>query len=110
MSVGPAGGILGSAAGVPLSQTKGSETVRAAQETADRQRRVENDKKATNAAGIAEVDGEEHDVNDRDADGRWMWEKTPNAGGGEGEEDDEQPGGETKDATSPTGNQVDLSG
>ena len=79
MSVGPLGGALGSAAGVPLSQTKGSEAERAAHDTADSQRRIKNAQKAENAAGIAEADGEGHDTNERDADGRRLFEAPPEA-------------------------------
>ena len=52
MSVGPLGGLLGSAAGAPLSQTGGSETERASREGAVQQRANTAAERAERAAGI----------------------------------------------------------
>ena len=56
MSLGPLGGVAGSAAGSPLAQTKTSDVERAQQDTGSQQRRVQSDQKAENASGIGETD------------------------------------------------------
>jgi len=112
MSVGPLGGIAGSAAGSPLAQIRGSETERAQQETASQQRRVASDQKAEAAAGIGEADGQDHETAERDADGRRLWEETPKAENAEtpDEPSDEPQQRKSKDATGQSGNLLDLSG
>lgn len=109
MSVGPMGGIAGSAAGSPLAQTKGSETERAQQDASNQQRRVQNEQKAESAAGIGETDGEDHEASERDADGRRLWEEPPP---GSGQQTEEEQGGRnrSKDASGQSGNLLDLSG
>ena len=79
MSIGPTGGIAGSAAGSPLAQTSGSEVQRAEQDAAGQKRRIQMDQKAENAAGIGETDGEDHETEERDADGRRLWEESAKA-------------------------------
>ena len=110
MSVGPLGGLAGSAAGSPLAQTKGSDVERAEQDVAAQQRRVQSDQKADSAAGIGEADGEDHETADRDADGRRLWEETPTANadksGGSGSDD----GTPSKDVSGQSGNLLDLTG
>ena len=73
MSMGPLGGILGSAAGSPLSQTKGATTERAARESAVKETIDQLDLQAEKSAGIGQTEGE-HEASDRDADGRRAWE------------------------------------
>ena len=111
MSVGPLGGIAGSVAGSPLAQSKGSDVERAQQDAANQARRTAADKKAENAAGIGEADGEDHETADRDADGRRLWEAPPEATSGDapGQEgrSDRAP---VKDASGQRGNLLDLSG
>jgi hypothetical protein len=111
MSIGPMGGIAGSAAGSPLAQTKGSETEKAQQDSSNQQRRVQNEQKAESAAGIGETDGEDHQTAERDADGRRMWEETA-PGTGETAEEPSNPDARSgaKDATGQSGNLLDLSG
>jgi hypothetical protein len=111
MSVGPLGGIAGTVAGTPLAQTKGSEVERAQQDVKNQQRRVQNNLRAENAAGIGEADGEDHETAERDADGRRFWEES------QGPPDSQQAGAEAdatrrraKDATGKTGSLLDLSG
>jgi len=109
MSIGPLGGIVGSAAGSPLAQTQGSEPERAQQDAAAAQRRTDSDKKAEAAAGIGEANGEDHETEDRDADGRRLWEPPAE----ENAETPERPTGpsrQSKDATGESGNLLDLSG
>ena len=112
MSVGPMGGTAASAAGSPLAQTRGSETERASQDAGSQQRRIQSDQKAESAAGIGETDGEDHEADQRDADGRRLWEEP--AGKGEAETAQEEAGPPperlSKDATGKSGNLLDLSG
>ena len=112
MSVGPLGGIAGSAAGAPLAQTQGSEPERAQQGAAAQQRRIDSDQKAESAAGIGETDGEDHETAERDADGRRLWEPPPQRPDAEPAEGDagppQQP--QSKDVTGESGNLLDLSG
>ena len=111
MSLGPLGGIIASAAGSPLAQTKGSDVERAQQETGSQQRRVETDQKAENAAGIGEADGEDHEAADRDADGRRMWEPPPgNAPDALEESSHPQEDRRSKDSSGQSGNLLDLTG
>lgn len=114
MSIGAssaASGLAGSAAGAPLSQAKGSEVARAAQDVRNRERRVEQDTKAADAAGIGQADGEDHETSERDADGRRLFEGQPTPGITETPPPDPEadpPRG--RDATGMSGTQLDLSG
>jgi hypothetical protein len=107
MSVGPLTGLIGSLAGTPLAQTKGSEVERAQQDSAAQQRRAVSDQKADNASGIGETDGQDHETGERDADGRRLWER-PTAGQTHREATPEPP--LSKDASGQSGNLLDLSG
>ncbi len=109
MSIGPLTGLAGSVAGSPLAQTKGSEVERAQHETANQQRRVANDLRADSAAGIGQTDGDGHETNDRDADGRRLWEiSRPNPREDSTAEAAENP--KCKDASGRSGTLLDLSG
>ena len=112
MSVGPMGGIAASAAGSPLAQTQGSETERARQDAASQQRRVQSDQKAESAAGIGETDGEDHEADQRDADGRRLWEEPVGTEEAEAAEEEATASAErlSRDATGQSGNLLDLSG
>jgi len=109
MSIGPTG-FAGSIAGSPLAQTKGSEVDRAQQDASNHERRVQTDAKADDAAGIAATDGENDETHDRDADGRRLWERSPEPG--ERTEADEAlpESPKSKDVSGMAGNQLDLSG
>ena len=114
MSMGPLGGIAGSVAGSPLAQTQGSETERARQDAGAQQRRIDSDQKADSAAGIGETDGEDHETAERDADGRRLWEGSPEEKDAQEQDADEnlaplEPR-QSKDATGQSGNLLDLSG
>jgi hypothetical protein len=111
MSVGPLG-FFSSIAATPLPQSKGSDADRTAQETAGQTAQASNAAKAENAAGIGQTDGEEHGAAERDADGRRLWEKSP---------DKKHPvvlspeataptAMQSKDATGESGTQLDLTG
>ena len=110
MSVGPMGGILGSAAGAPLAQTKGSDKEKTIQETAAQTRLKESAKKATDAAGVGQTE-EDQQSGDRDADGRRLWEAPPGGSDEQETTSDEQPREHPpKDTHGQAGNQLDLSG
>lgn len=110
MSIGPMSGVVGSAAGAPLSQTAGSETERAAKESSATQRQVTNDTKAEQAAGIGQTESDEGPT-DRDADGRRLWEGDPEA---KQEPQAKTPERESppqvKDPTGQSGSSLDLTG
>lgn len=110
MSVGPMSGIVGSAAGAPLSQTAGSETERSKREASATQRQVDNDTKAENAAGIGQTEGDEG-PSERDADGRRLWEgdQTPKQKEQQQTADPEPPR-QAKDPSGQSGGSLDLSG
>jgi hypothetical protein len=73
MSIGSTNGIVGSAAGSPLAQTRGSETERIGHEISGQQRQVDTDQNADSAAGIGQTE-QDQQTSDRDADGRRIWE------------------------------------
>jgi hypothetical protein len=103
------GGLMASAAGAPLAQSKGSDVDRAQQDSSAQQRRVQTDQKAESAAGIGEADGEDHATGERDADGRRLWEQIPGReGDGSGESGSDEP--RSKDPTGQSGSLLDLSG
>lgn len=109
MSVGSLG-IFGSIAATPAAQ-RGADTDRVQQDTVRQQGGTKSDLQAEKAAGIGETDGDEHDANERDADGRRPWEiaaraKDPDAG----QIAEPPPPRLSKDATGATGGQLDLTG
>lgn len=109
MTMLPLGGLVGSAAGAPLSQTAGSEVERTQKDALAQQRQVENEYQAERAAGIGETD-EDRESSERDADGRRLWEAPPEAAhSDEGEPDATLPR-QSKDATGQSGTQLDLTG
>jgi len=128
MSIGPAGfySIIAatspqaSALAVPLAQTQGSDADLAARDVAEQSRQTDTDTKAETAAGVGQTDGEEHASNERDADGRRLWEKplgkTEDAEPDQelaaevSEEDDIGTKHASKDASGDSGGQLDLMG
>jgi hypothetical protein len=108
MSVGPLS-FAGSAAATPLAQSKGSDVDRAEQETAAQQREFQHELKAEQAAGIGQTDGEEHETEDRDADGRRLWE-LPAKKPAVTEETAKAEELHSRDVTGQCGNQLDLTG
>jgi len=73
MSIGPLGGVLGSAAGAPRAQAKGNELDRNQQDAAAHQRQVATDQQAEQASGVGHA-SEDGQTSERDADGRRLWE------------------------------------
>jgi hypothetical protein len=127
MSIGPMGffSVIAatspqtSALAAPLAQTQGSDVDLAAHDMAEQARETDTDTKAENAAGVGQTDGEEHSSNDRDADGRRLWERPPETaddaiGDEESGEASEGSASEmkhpSKDASGESGNQLDLMG
>jgi hypothetical protein len=86
MNVGIATGLLGSAAGAPLSQTAGAETERTQKDSAGARRAVDGQKRARKLPASAQR--RKTTSHERDADGRRLWEETgrrkprPDDGGG----------------------------
>ncbi len=109
MSVGPLGGLAASAAGSPLAQAHGSEVDRARQDAAAQQRKVHSDQKAEDAAGVGETDGDDHEAEDRDADGRRLWEESPGSRKDATDAASPDPP-RPKDPSGASGNLLDLSG
>ncbi len=107
MSTGSTGGIAGSAAGSPLAQTQGPGAER--QDAAAGERRVAAAEKAKAAEGVAEPDGEDHQPEDRSADGRRPWENPPANSEPSNAGCDGSPR-RSEDATGTRGNLLDLSG
>lgn len=105
MSIGPLN-IAASAAGSPLAQTKGSEAERAQKAVGAQRRQVYHEKKAEAAAGVGEPDGEDHDTQQRNADGRRPWEDHPEPERSAGKPDSRQ----SKDPSQQSGNLLDLTG
>ena len=109
MSVGPTT-FAASLAATSLNQTRGSEAERVQHDSAAKERQIEGDRKAENAAGIGTAEGDEA-AGDRDADGHRLWEKPP---AGKGMVDDEDDANatvpRTKDPTGQSGSLLDLTG
>jgi hypothetical protein len=110
MSMVPLGGIVSSAAGVPLSQTSGSETERAQKDSHAQNRQVDSSQRAEMAAGIGQT-VQDQESSERDADGRRLWEalpedKTDTSDAGSAEAASRQ----SKDATGQSGTKLDLTG
>ena len=105
MSVGSLGGIIGSAAGVPLSQTGGSEAERTARETAAQARATDGAARSEKAAGIGTTE-QDQEASERDADGRRLWEAPPEKKKDAATEGEHQ----SRDATGQCGTQLDLTG
>lgn len=106
MSMGPIGGIIGSAAGSPLAQTKGAATERANQDSSATERITDADKKTEKAAGIGQTEGDSQ-TSDRDADGRRLWEQQKDKASLDEESDTEE---SAKKPEGDTGEHLDLLG
>lgn len=109
MSVGPLGGLIGSAAGAPLSQTSGSEAERTVREGVAQQRQVDANQKAELAAGIGQTE-QDQESSERDADGRRPWESPAKGGKEDKSTAADVPVRQSKDASGQSGNQLDLTG
>jgi hypothetical protein len=109
MSVGSLG-FFGSVAATPAAQ-RGADAERVQQDTIRQQGDAKSELQAEKAGGIGETDGDEHDTNERDADGRRPWEIAPRAKKADADQKSEPaPSRQSKDATGTTGGQLDLTG
>jgi hypothetical protein len=108
MSIGSFG-FAGIGPGTILAQPAG-DTDRAQHDSGAQQSQIHSDLKAEQAAGIGQTDGEDHETEDRDADGRRPWELPPKKKAGTSTEEatDEQP--HSKDPSGQRGNSLDLTG
>jgi hypothetical protein len=112
MSVGSLGGIIGSSAGAPRSQTAGSETERLQKDSQSHGRQVDAGQKAERAAGIGHTEQDQESA-ERDADGRRLWEAPAERDKAKAEKQAEPAmptARQSKDATGQTGTQLDLTG
>ena len=75
MSSDPIGSILGSAAGVPMAQSARLQGAAAQQAARIQQQQRAAQLQADHAAGIAEPDAQEMELQERDADGRQSWRR-----------------------------------
>ena len=112
MSTGPLG-MIGSAAGSPLQQRQGADKSQNSQDVANQARQTQSSQKSENAAGIGETEQHAH-ADDRDADGRRLWEDTAqesaeNESETSADQDAEDSVPRSKDATGDRGNQFDAS-
>jgi hypothetical protein len=108
MSIGPLGGVNVSAAGAPLAQTKSSDVERTSQDVGAQNRNTVYERKAEAAAGIGETDGEDHQTNERDADGRRLWELPPDKQKNTAEDATDHL--QSRDVSGESGNLLDLTG
>lgn len=112
MNLAAATGVPASAAGIALAQTSGSDIDRAKANTAAQQRSFSSEMLAEKAAGIGETDGEDHAIDDRDADGRQAWDPGSGAAAhsalrpSEPEPDARQ----GRDPTGDSGGELDITG
>jgi hypothetical protein len=106
MSVGSLGGLIGSAAGAPLSQTGGSETERTSRDAAAQQRSTDAAARSEKAAGIGTTE-QDQEASERDADGRRLWEAPPEKNKQDAAADAER---QSRDPTGQCGTHLDLTG
>jgi hypothetical protein len=111
MSVGITGGLIGSAAGAPLSQTAGAETERTQKDSAARERLADGQNKSERASGIGTTE-QDQQTDERDADGRRMYEQANRRDAADAEPDanSTEPPRRVKDPTGQSGNALDLTG
>src|SRR5438132_10437600 len=113
MSMGPVGGVVGSAAGTSLSQTAGSETERAQKESLAQHRQVDGNERAESAAGIGHTE-QDQESSERDADGRRLWEapgkRAKESKDEQAVEDAAAQARQSKDPTGQSGTKLDLTG
>lgn len=103
-------GFVSFVAGAPLAATKGSEIERSLHASSNKDRQVQGDKKAADAAGVGSTDGQDHQTEQRDADGRRLWEAPLAEKPAEEVNEDGTPILRSgKNASGDSGNQLDLS-
>jgi hypothetical protein len=108
MSIGPLG-IASSVAGGQLAN-RTAELDRAQQEAGNQDRRISSETKANDAAGLAATDGEDTQTEERDADGRRLWERPSQPSRASQTTDPAEAPRQSKDPAGARGNQLDLTG
>jgi hypothetical protein len=111
MSIGSLG-IAGIGVGMPLSQAKGTDADRTVQETTAQKGEAQSDLRAEQAAGVGQTDGDEHEIEEREADGRlpWQWPAANRDRTAQGAAPNQPPLPSSRDATGQCGNMLDLTG
>lgn len=111
MSIGSVPPILNAIAGSSLAQARGTESERGQNLAAAENRQSQYAEKAERAAGVATTE-QDQETEERDADGRRMWEKSPRHGSTASDSADAAPMAPppSRDVTGQAGNQLDLSG
>jgi len=109
MNIGATTGAFGSAAGAPLAQTTGTETERSQKDSSARERLADTQAKSERAAGIGTTE-QDQGTDERDADGRRMWEETGKKKDATGEAEAGEPERRAKDPTGQSGSALDLTG
>ena len=109
MNVGITTGAIASAAGAPLSQTAGAETERSQKDAAGSERLADGQAKSEKASGIGTTDADQG-TDERDADGRRLWEAPGKKAGDNADGEESEPDRRVKDPTGMSGNTLDLTG
>jgi hypothetical protein len=104
--------MLYSLAGTSLAQTTGTDVTRARQEALAQQADLQADQQTEDALGIGQTDGEDNQINERDADGRTPWRLGRKVPALPKEETAEEPLADpaVSAASDEPGGQLDLSG
>jgi hypothetical protein len=109
MTMLPIGGLVSSAAGVPLSQSAG-ETERTQKESQSQSRQIDVSQRAERAAGIGQTE-EDQESSERDADGRRLWEAPTEQNKNVAQDDAPVDAArQSKDSTGQSGTRLDLTG
>lgn len=108
MNIGPTSVSLGGLAATPLAQSKGKELDRSAEAAAQDAHRLHSEKLAERANGVGQTDGEDHQAEERDADGRRPWEIPDRAR--PTQSNDSSGGQQGPDPSGQLGRLIDLSG
>ena len=106
MSVGSTG-IVGSLAGGQLQQTKGADAEAVQHAAGDQARRAQSARSAEAASGVGETE-QDHEAEQRDADGRRLWERQSTSTPTEPPVADPAPPSPAKDPSGQRGSQLDL--
>jgi len=113
MSMGPLGGVVGSAAGTSLSQSAGAETERSQRETAAQHRQIDGNERSERASGVGQTE-QDQESSERDADGRRLWEapgkRGKDAKGEQAGDDASALAKQSKDPSGQSGTKLDLTG
>ena len=110
MNVGVSTGIPASIAGIPIAQTSGSESDRIRADTSAQRSTAAAEDHAKRAEGIGAADGEDHQTDDRDADGRRPWEFGPAKTVAKPQAEEDVVERHSRDASGESGGQLDVTG